>query len=150
MMTGTLGILMWLMMAAMLTGVAAASTARLRRHLKRPRWQQSAGRSRLRRRMQPAGLRGFHPEMDLAAERAGEAICRPWAASPAQPRCPVRQLALGVPPAIAGGPNMPGCSVCSGVACCRGDGTKLRYDGVFLQITSSPELRRGPVCHCPC
>ncbi len=37
MMTGTLGILMWLMMAAMLTGVAAASTARLRRRLKRPR-----------------------------------------------------------------------------------------------------------------
>jgi hypothetical protein len=37
MMTGTLGIVMWLMMGAMLTGLAAAGTARLRRRLKLPR-----------------------------------------------------------------------------------------------------------------
>jgi hypothetical protein len=37
MMTGTLGIVMWLMMGAMLTGVAAAGIAWLRRRLKRPR-----------------------------------------------------------------------------------------------------------------
>ncbi len=36
MMTGTLGILMWLMMSAMLTGVVAGRIAWLRRHTKRP------------------------------------------------------------------------------------------------------------------
>jgi hypothetical protein len=36
MMTGILGIFMWLMMAAMLTGVAAGGIAWLRRCLKRP------------------------------------------------------------------------------------------------------------------
>jgi hypothetical protein len=36
MMTGILGILMWLMMAAMLTGLAAGGIAWLRRGLKRP------------------------------------------------------------------------------------------------------------------
>ena len=36
MMTGTLGIVMWLMMDAMLTGLAAGAIAWLRRRLKRP------------------------------------------------------------------------------------------------------------------
>lgn len=37
MMTGTLGIFMWLMMGAMLTGFAAAGIARLRRRLNQSR-----------------------------------------------------------------------------------------------------------------
>ncbi len=37
MMTGTVGILMWLMMAAMLTGFLAGGVAWLRRRQKRPR-----------------------------------------------------------------------------------------------------------------
>jgi hypothetical protein len=37
MMTGTLGIVMWLMMGAMLTGFVAGGIAWLRRHLKGPR-----------------------------------------------------------------------------------------------------------------
>ena len=36
MMTGTLGIAMWIMMGAMLAGFAAGSIAWLRRRLKRP------------------------------------------------------------------------------------------------------------------
>jgi hypothetical protein len=36
MMTGTLGIAMWVMMGAMLTGFAAGGIAWLRRRLKRP------------------------------------------------------------------------------------------------------------------
>jgi hypothetical protein len=36
MMTGTLGIFMWLMMAAMMTGVAAGGITWLQRCLKRP------------------------------------------------------------------------------------------------------------------
>jgi hypothetical protein len=36
MMTGILGIFMWLMMGAMLTGVAAGGIARLRRRRNRP------------------------------------------------------------------------------------------------------------------
>jgi TRAP-type C4-dicarboxylate transport system permease small subunit len=45
MMTGTLGIVMWLMMGAMLTGFAGGGIAWLRRRLKRPRTRIRRDRS---------------------------------------------------------------------------------------------------------